>query len=137
MSERHIKAAAELEKACFSVPWSEENLREELGRGIFLVAEQDDEVLGYAGCQTVLDEGYITNVAVSPHRRGEGIGYMLMCAMLERAKEKKLSFVTLEVRPSNLPAHSLYRKLKFEKVGVRKGFYQKPKEDAELWKLNL
>ena len=62
MQEKHLPALAELEKQCFHAPWSEKMLREELGGGIFLVAEQDGEVQGYVGCQTVLDEGYITNV---------------------------------------------------------------------------
>ena len=72
MQEKHLPALAELEKQCFHAPWSEKMLREELGGGIFLVAEQDGEVQGYVGCQTVLDEGYITNVAVSPDFRRRG-----------------------------------------------------------------
>ena len=72
MQEKHLPALAELEKQCFHAPWSENMLREELGGGIFLVAEQDGEVQGYVGCQTVLDEGYITNVAVSPDFRRRG-----------------------------------------------------------------
>ncbi len=112
-------------------------MREELGKGIFLVAERDGEVLGYAGCQTVLDEGYVTNVAVSPNCRREGIGRALIAGLLGQAGERGLGFVTLEVRASNLPAIGLYKAMGFGKVGVRKNFYEKPTEDAELWKLNL
>ncbi len=137
MEERHIPALVRIERECFSVPWSEAALREELGKGIFLVAERDGQVLGYAGCQTVLDEGYITNVAVSPDCRREGVGRALMSGLLERAGERGLSFVTLEVRASNLPAIGLYKGMGFKKAGVRKKFYKKPTEDAELWKLNL
>ncbi len=137
MEERHLPALAQIERECFSAPWSEASLREELGKGIFLVAERDGKVMGYAGCQTVLDEGYITNVAVSPDCRMEGVGRALMSGLLERAGERGLSFVTLEVRASNFPAIALYKGMGFEKVGVRKNFYEKPTEDAELWKLNL
>ncbi len=137
MEERHLPALAQIERECFSSPWSEASLREELGKGIFLVAERDGKVLGYVGCQTVLDEGYITNIAVSPDCRREGVGRSLISGLLERAGEKGLSFVTLEVRASNLPAIGLYKSIGFGKVGVRKNFYGKPTEDAELWKLNL
>ena len=77
MQERHLAALAEIERACFHAPWSENMLREELGKGIFLVAEQDGRTAGYVGCQTVLDEGYITNVAVSPDFRRQGIARAL------------------------------------------------------------
>ena len=86
MEERHLDTLAEIEKACFHAPWSADMLREELGKGIFLVAEQDGAVAGYVGCQTVLDEGYITNVAVSPDCRRQGIGRALIAELTERAK---------------------------------------------------
>ncbi len=135
MEERHLPGLAMLEKECFSTPWSEAALREELGKGIFLVAENGGEILGYAGCQTVLDEGYITNVAVTRKARKKGVGRALILRMLEIASERKLSFVTLEVRKSNAPAIALYKGLGFSKVGVRKNFYSNPREDAELWKI--
>ena len=81
MEERHLAALAEIEKACFHAPWSADMLREELGKGLFLVAEQDGAVAGYVGCQTVLDEGYITNVAVSPDCRRQGIGRALIAEL--------------------------------------------------------
>lgn len=83
-------------------------LREELGKGIFLVAEQDGRTAGYVGCQTVLDEGYITNVAVSPDFRRQGIARALIAELTAKAGENKLAFVTLEVRESNAPAIALY-----------------------------
>ena len=86
MQEKHLPALAELEKQCFHAPWSEKMLREELGGGIFLVAEQDGEVQGYVGCQTVLDEGYITNVAVSPDFRRRGAARRLIAELIARAK---------------------------------------------------
>ena len=132
MQEKHLPALAELEKQCFHAPWSEKMLREELGGGIFLVAEQDGEVQGYVGCQTGLDEGYITNVAVFPSCRRQGVAEALLHELLHRADEKKLAFVTLEVRASNAPAIALYEKNGFQPVGVRKNYYSAPTEDGVL-----
>lgn len=137
MEERHLDTLAEIEKACFHAPWSADMLREELGKGLFLVAEQDGAVAGYVGCQTVLDEGYITNVAVSPDCRRQGIGRALIAELTERAKRAGLAFVTLEARESNAPAITLYEGAGFRRVGVRKNFYTAPAEDAVLMTLFL
>ena len=137
MQEKHLPALAELEKQCFHAPWSEKMLREELGGGIFLVAEQDGEVQGYVGCQTVLDEGYITNVAVSPDFRRRGAARLLIAELIARAKEKGLAFVTLEVRESNAPAIALYTGAGFVPVGKRKNFYSNPTENAVLMTISL
>lgn len=137
MAEHHLAALAEIEKACFHAPWSEAMLREELGKGIFLVAEQDGQAVGYVGCQTVLDEGYITNVAVSPDCRRQGIGRMLIGELVSRARAQGLAFVTLEARASNAPAIALYGGAGFVRVGVRKNFYTAPTEDAVLMTLFL
>lgn len=130
MEERHIEGIAAIEKSCFRHPWSADGLREELGRGLFLAAVEDGVTVGYVGCQIVLDEGYITNIAVLPAFRRRGIAERLLGALLERAEG--LSFVTLEVRESNRPAAALYEKMGFSRVGVRKGFYTEPTEDAVL-----
>ena len=132
MAERHLAALAEIEKACFHAPWSESMLREELGKGIFLVAERDGQAVGYVGCQTVLDEGYITNVAVSPDARRQGIARALIAKLTDEARAARLAFVTLEVRASNAPAIALYEGAGFGRVGVRKNFYTAPTEDAVL-----
>ena len=137
MTERHLAALAQIEKACFHAPWSEAMLREELGKGIFLVAERDGQAVGYVGCQTVLDEGYITNVAVSPDFRRQGIGRLLIQTLTERARQAQLAFVTLEVRVSNAPAIALYTAAGYEPVGRRKNFYRDPTEDAILMTLYL
>ena len=130
MQERHLAALAEIERACFHAPWSENMLREELGKGIFLVAEQDGRTAGYVGCQTVLDEGYITNVAVFPQYRKKGVATALIKRVFELAQEKKLAFVSLEVRLSNSNAIALYKKAGFKEEGRRKNFYRNPREDA-------
>lgn len=137
MAESHLAALAEIEKACFHAPWSEAMLREELGKGIFLVAERDGQVVGYVGCQTVLDEGYITNVAVSPDCRRQGVGRALIAELVQRARAQGLSFVTLEARASNAPAIAVYEGAGFVRVGVRKNFYTAPTEDAVLMTLFL
>lgn len=137
MAERHLAALAEIEKACFHAPWSESMLREELGKGIFLVAERDGQAVGYVGCQTVLDEGYITNVAVSPDARRQGIARALIVKLTDEARAAGLAFVTLEVRASNAPAIALYEGAGFGRVGVRKNFYTAPTEDAVLMTLFL
>ena len=137
MAERHLAALAEIEKACFHAPWSESMLREELGKGIFLVAERDGQAVGYVGCQTVLDEGYITNVAVSPDARRQGIARALIVKLTAEARAAGLAFVTLEVRASNAPAIALYEGAGFGRVGVRKNFYTAPIEDAVLMTLFL
>ncbi|MGE4549237.1 MAG: ribosomal protein S18-alanine N-acetyltransferase [Intestinibacillus sp.] len=135
MEERHISALAALEKSCFTAPWSEAALREELHNpcALFLVAEDaDGTVRGYIGCQAVLDEGYIANVAVSPACRRQGAGRRLLSALLAHAKERELAFLTLEVRVSNVPAIHLYRQAGFCPVGTRKDYYSEPREDALL-----
>lgn len=137
MEERHLAALAEIERACFHAPWSETMLREELGKGIFLVAEQDGRTAGYVGCQTVQDEGYITNVAVSPDFRRQGIAKALITELIEQAKAKRLAFVTLEVRESNAAARALYAGAGFQPVGIRKNFYSNPTENAVLMTINF
>lgn len=122
-----------LEELCFSAAWTQEMLRAQLTDGhVFLAAEEDGEVLGYAGLQYVLDEGYISNVATSPVRRRRGIAGMLLSALKERAGELGLAFLTLEVREGNFPARRLYEKHGFSAVGRRRGYYESPREDAIL-----
>ena len=100
---------------------------------IFLAALNDSgEAVGYVGLMYVLDEGYISNVAVSPEWRRRGIGDMLIEELLRRALAKKLSFVTLEVRESNAPAIALYSKHGYVPVGTRKNYYDLPRENAIL-----
>ena len=133
--EAELDQLEEIEHECFSVPWTHEQLMAQLSdfMHIFLAAEDENgRAVGYAGLMYVLDEGYISNVAVSPDRRREGIADMLLTELYERAKAKKLSFLTLEVRESNIPAQSLYKKHGYIEVGRRKGYYSLPKEDAVL-----
>ncbi len=133
--ETDLDALETLERACFSLPWTREQLRAELPdeRHEFLAAAAEDgSVLGYIGMMTVLDEGYISNVAVAPAARRRGIGRALVREMLRRAERRELSFVTLEVRAHNDSAIALYAGEGFLPVGRRREYYERPKEDALL-----
>ncbi len=131
IEREHIKAIAELEKVCFSEPWSEETLLSAFKTGTrFFVAVKNNKVLGYVGINCIIDEGYITNVAVSPEYRRKGVGEALLNCVFSHALDEGLGFVSLEVRESNAPAISLYEKFGFKTEGKRKNFYSNPLEDA-------
>ena len=127
---------ADIEKQCFSSPWSEASVISTMENqdSAFFVAEVEGKTVGYIGSYFVLDEGNVTNVAVLPGFRRNGIAFALIEALKECAEEKKLAFLTLEVRASN-PARRLYEKLGFSEVGVRKNYYSNPTEDAVLMTL--
>lgn len=134
MDRGHIPQIAALERECFSTPWSENMLSDALfdPKASFIVAEDGEGgVLGYAGLQVVLDEGYIDNIAVDPNARRHGVADELLDVFC-RFGAANLAFLTLEVRASNEPAIALYRKHGFEEVGRRKDYYTKPKEDAVI-----
>lgn len=133
MNADHLDEVAELERICFSTPWSRNMLAEELENMLsaFLVALDDSgRVVGYAGLQVVVDEGYITNVAVRPECRRQGIAGKLLQVFLDFAQAHHLAFLTLEVRASNYDAIALYGARGFRGVGRRKNYYEHPKEDA-------
>ena len=133
MTGDHLDEVAELERICFSTPWSRNMLLEELDNALsaFLVALDDSgRVAGYAGLQVVLDEGYITNVAVRPDCRKQGIAGKLLQVFLDFAQGNRLAFLTLEVRASNYDAIALYGSRGFRSVGRRKNYYEHPREDA-------
>ena len=139
MTAEHIPQIAELERTCFSHPWSEELLLQELWNdaSAVIVAEgENGTVLGYAGVNTVLDEGYINNVAEAPQFRRQGVADELIAALV-RFGRAKLAFLTLEVRASNAPAIALYAKHGFREAGRRKNYYDDPKEDAILMTLEF
>jgi len=124
----------EIEKESFSLPWTLEQLASQLDmkRHVFLAAVNNGEVLGYAGLMFVLDEGYISNVAVSKKHRRSHVADALIAGLCERARKKKLSFITLEVRKSNDAARALYGKHGFSDMGVRRDYYENPREDAVI-----
>ena len=134
MTPAHIEEIARLEKECFSSPWSEDGLKTEMDNSFarFFVALSGGKIAGYIGSHNVLGDVYITNVAVFPELRRNGVGKALVGYLVNQMKAENAEFVTLEVRKSNMKAISLYEKLEFEKVGERKNFYEKPVEDAIL-----
>lgn len=134
MNKNHIAEIARIERECFSLPWSESALEQELenDNAHFLAAEFDNKVVGYIGVIEICGEADITNVAVDPKYRRLGIGKMLLESAEKGAISRNCESITLEVRVSNEAAISLYEKSAYEKVGTRKNFYEKPTEDALL-----
>ena len=132
MRPEHVAQVAELEKLCFSAPWSENAVRGELTNplSLWLVAVDGDTVAGYIGSQSVMGEADMMNVAVSPAYRRQGIAEKLVVTLAEKLTAQNVSSLTLEVRASNEPAIALYEKLFFVQVGRRPNYYTKPKEDA-------
>lgn len=154
MTPDDIEQAAAIEEQCFSLPWSKKSFLDSISREdtIFLVAEQSEgqvtqqqekllgrtnvlqsngcHVMGYIGMYLAFEEGEITNVAVLPECRKQGIGNKLVVAMQNAGKERGLERIVLEVRVSNTNAISLYKRNGFAELGIRKNFYEKPVEDA-------
>ena len=134
MTADHLDEVAELERLCFSVPWSRNMLAEELENqcAAFLTAlnAATGKVVGYAGLLVAADEGYITNVAVFPEYRRQGIAAKLLKVFCDFAAGRHLAFLTLEVRPSNAAAIALYEGFGFAEAGRRRNYYDLPKEDA-------
>ncbi|NLX94523.1 MAG: ribosomal protein S18-alanine N-acetyltransferase [Clostridiales bacterium] len=132
MNTSHITALTELEKRCFTTPWSKISLQEELINPLshFLVAVAHGHVIGYIGTQEVVGESYISNIAVLPEHRRKGVAQTLLDRAIQGAIERGCVFITLEVRVSNTAAISLYEKNGFLQAGRRKSFYRHPDEDA-------
>lgn len=131
-----IPAVAALEKICFPAdPWPEDMIARSIGR--FLLAVEGDDLLGCAVLSTVLDEGSLDSIAVSPARRRSGVADGLLAEVIRRAKKQALTVLFLEVRAGNGPAIALYEKHGFLSVGRRKNYYEKPREDAILMTLVL
>ena len=132
MTQAHVPQIAELEKLCFNDPWSQNSIASELGNRLsyWLVALDNDTVVGYVGSQTVLGETDMMNIAVHPDYRNHGIACALIDALIEKLTQQGSHSLMLEVRVSNTPAKNLYGKLGFVSVGIRKNYYRNPKEDA-------
>ena len=135
MMSEHIPQIALLEKECFSSPWSENALMQELENSNlhFLSAIEDAEVCGYIGVQEICGEAYITNIAVFEKQRGRGVGRALLKKACDDAEIRNCEFTTLEVRKNNGKAISLYLSEGFEEAGIRKNFYSDPIEDGLIY----
>ena len=135
VSREDVDTIEAIERECFSLPWTREQLIGQLPdeQHVFLAAKDETgKLLGYVGMMTVLDEGYISNVAVAPDCRRQGIADALIRELLDIAERRALAFVSLEVRAGNDPAIALYDKHGFIPVGRRKNYYELPREDAIL-----
>ena len=134
MTREDVLKVHQVEVACFATPWSLESFEDIFSykENYYLTAWDEDEIVGFIGLMAVCGEGDITNVAVLPSYRKQGIGDGLVAAMMGLAKEKNITKIMLEVRASNEAAIHLYEKYGFEFLCVRKKYYQKPTEDANI-----
>ncbi len=132
MNCAHVPQVAELEKLCFSDPWSEKSVASELNNplSLWLVALDGETVAGYVGSQSVMGESDMMNVAVHPSYRRQGIAEALIRALVNALGDRGNHCLTLEVRASNASAIALYAKLDFTQVGRRPNYYRNPREDA-------
>ena len=132
MTAGEVSQVAELEKLCFTLPWSEKSVAGELENplSLWLVAMEGENLAGYVGSQTVMDETDMMNLAVAPQFRRQGVGEALVNALVAALKDLGSRCLTLEVRDSNEAARALYAKLGFVEIGRRRGYYRDPREDA-------
>ena len=131
--EKDILAIEELEKQCFATPWSYESLKYDIvenNRALYLVAEIEGEIVGYVGIWKIVDEGHITNVAVSPAYRRKHIASALLETLFRVTERAGVVQHTLEVRAGNEGAIKLYEGFGFKEAGLRKGYYEDNGEDA-------
>ena len=132
MNETHAEQIAELEKCCFSCPWSVNSIVSELSNPLsaWVVAVDGQKVVGYVGSQSVLGESDMMNLAVNAHYRRKGIAMQLVERLIEELRSRDVYCLTLEVRASNVAAVSLYEKMGFTQIGLRPNYYRNPREDA-------
>ena len=132
MEESHVQQIAQLERECFSDPWSVNSISSELTNplSLWIVALDGEKVAGYVGSQSVMGWADMMNIAVAPEYRRKGIGEQLVRTLISRLKDQQVTRLTLEVRVSNTCAIALYEKLGFQQVGCRPNYYHNPREDA-------
>lgn len=140
MNKNNIEAVREISSLSFSVPWTLESIEKELENNLakYILLKSVDKYIGFVGVWIIFDEGHITNIAIHPEYRGFGYSKILMDALIDTCKKNNVNSITLEVRSSNIPAIKLYEKYGFIVEGIRKDYYDKPKEDGFImWKRNL
>lgn len=140
MREEDVDAVIGIESEAFSTPWSRDtflNLLDRPGIELLVLEHRAEGIVGYAVLWCILDQGELANVAITPRLRGKGLGRRLMSRVLDVARERGVEKLYLEVRVSNETALELYRGLGFIEVGIRKGYYDDPKEDARIMMARL
>ncbi|WP_071461368.1 ribosomal protein S18-alanine N-acetyltransferase [Bacillus massilinigeriensis] len=140
MTLKDIDSIYEIESRSFATPWSKEAFYNELIKNqfaVYTVVDVDNKTVGYGGMWIIIDEAHVTNIALYPEFRGHGLGEALMRRMMDIAKERGVRTMTLEVRVSNEPAKSLYRKLGFSDGAIRKQYYTDNMEDAIVMWVNI
>ena len=138
LTSAHLLEVAELEARCFADPWSEKALELLLSDGAYgAVCLWEGRVMAYGGVLWAPYEGQITNIATHPDARRKGLGAAVLEHLIAEAKSRNCEQLSLEARVSNIPAISLYERYGFEKMGLRRGFYKHPTEDAYVMCLSL
>ena len=140
INSSYISQLIKLERNCFSNPWSYKAFDESFKNtnySFFAAINYDNIVIGYIGLYKIIDQGYITNIAVDKHFRNIGVASKLLKSTITYAKNNNIKFLSLEVRASNTSAINLYRKFNFSLVGLRKNFYTNPNENAYIFTLYL
>jgi [ribosomal protein S18]-alanine N-acetyltransferase len=140
MTEEDIADVLQVERASFATPWSSDAFESEIKQNHFanyIVLEMNNELVGYGGFWSIVDEAHITNIAITPAYRGKKLGDFLVKNLMELATELGAEMMTLEVRASNIVAQNLYKKYGFEEKGIRKRYYSDNGEDALIMWVNL
>ena len=134
MEEEDTEKVYIIEESSFTRPWSKKALGESAKRDdtVFVVAQRCGETVGYACAYVSFDEAELVRIATDLKNRRLGIGVALLSGVEERAAAKGALSVVLEVRKSNEAAIGLYQKYGYENLGIRKNFYDFPKEDAVI-----
>ncbi len=137
MQKKDVEEVAKIEEETFSMPWSQNAFLEmiEAEYAHYMVAEEDNKIIGSCGLRDIAGEGEITNVVIRPEYRNMGIGADMLCKLMKNADKIGIQKFTLEVRESNAAAIHVYEKLGFLAEGIRKNFYESPCENAVImWK---
>lgn len=134
MQKEHLASVAQLEKECFPLPWTEEQISSEIFNPIayYVVLLKENEVIGYGGYLNLAEEANIMDIAVKVDYQGQGLGKIIVKHLIENAKANNLTAMTLECRESNIKAQKLYESLDFVFVGKRPKYYENV-EDAYIY----
>ena len=133
MGLAHVESVAEIEASSFTTPWSAETFRglvDRSGVAALVMTDTSGSVVGYAVLWCILEQGELANIAIAPDRRGEGLGRRMLHHVVEVARERGVEKLFLEVRASNAAALALYEDFGFARVGMRRNYYERPREDA-------